>query len=60
MGVIRYAFNTLRVNTLFAGHNPQNEASAKMLKKVGFNYTHDEFYEPTGLYHPSYIIKNFL
>lgn len=52
--VVEYAFNCLKVNALFAGHNLKNEASAGLLKKVGFIYTHDEFYEPTGLYHPSY------
>ena len=52
--VINYAFNTLHVNSLFAGHNPNNKASQYLLKKVGFSYTHDEYYEPTKLYHPSY------
>lgn len=54
--VIEYAFKTLKVNTLFAGHNPKNIASAKLLKKLGFIYMKDEFYPPTGLYHPSYLM----
>ena len=54
--VIEYAFKDLRVNALFAGHNPKNIASAQLLKKLGFTYTHDEFYPPTGLHHPSYLI----
>ncbi len=54
--VIAYALNTLRVQGLFAGHNPQNQASAQLLKKLGFVYTHDEFYAPTGLQHPSYML----
>lgn len=54
--VIDHAFNTLRVEALFAGHNPKNTASAELLKKLGFIYTHDEFYPPTGLQHPSYLI----
>jgi len=54
--VIEYAFETLRVNALFAGHNPQNISSAQLLKKLGFSYTHDEFYPPTGLEHPSYLM----
>ena len=54
--VIEYAFNTLGVNGLFAGHNPKNIASAQLLKKLGFTYTHDEFYPPTGLQHPSYLM----
>jgi len=56
--VIEYAFKILRVNALFAGHNPKNIASAQLLKKLGFIYTHDEFYPPTGLRHPSYLMLN--
>lgn len=54
--VIEYAFKTLKVNGIFTGHNPNNTASARLIKKLGFKYTHDEFYKPTGLYHPSYIM----
>lgn len=54
--VIKYAFETINVDALFAGHNPKNTSSAKLLKKLGFKYTHDEFYAPTGLYHPSYLM----
>ena len=53
--VIEYAFKTLRVNAIFAGHNPKNIVSAQLLKKLGFIYTPDEFYPPTGLQHPSYL-----
>lgn len=56
--VIDYAFDELGVSGLFAGHNPHNKASCKMLKQLGFQYTHDEYYEPTGLEHPSYIMKS--
>jgi len=44
----------LDANGLFAGHNPNNTNSRKVLEKLGFTYVGDEFYEPTGLYHPSY------
>lgn len=54
--VMKYAFNTLGVKALFAGHNPANTASRRVLEKLGFRYTHDEFYPPTGLYHPSYLL----
>lgn len=54
---ISYAFDTLHAKELHAGHNPHNVASAAVLKKLGFQYTGDLFYEPTGLNHPSYIIK---
>ncbi|GGH17189.1 GNAT family N-acetyltransferase [Paenibacillus segetis] len=55
--VIQFAFETLDANNLFAGHNPLNRASKNLLIKLGFNYSHDEFYEPTGLNHPSYFYK---
>lgn len=52
--VIDYAFNVLNAAGLFAGHNPNNTASKKVLEKLGFSFIGNEFYEPTGLYHPSY------
>ncbi len=52
--VIDYAFNRLKVKGLFAGHHPDNRASQHLLEKLGFRYTHDEYYAPTGLKHPSY------
>ena len=42
---------------LFVGHHPHNAASQKVLLKLGFQYLSDRFYEPTGLYHPSYEMK---
>ena len=54
--VIAYAFDRLSAAALFAGHNPRNEASRRLLGKLGFRYTHDELYEPTGLHHPSYLL----
>jgi RimJ/RimL family protein N-acetyltransferase len=59
VAVIGYAFSTLKVNSLFAGHNPNNTASRHLLGQLGFRYTHDEFYSPTGLNHPSYEMKAF-
>ncbi len=56
--VIQYAFRELAASSLFAGHNPKNIASGKLLKKLGFEYSHDEYYEPTGLMHPSYILTS--
>ncbi len=55
--VIDHAFNNLKASALFAGHNPKNEPSKHLLEKLGFQYTHDEFYAPTGLKHPSYLLK---
>lgn len=56
--MIRYAFEERKADRLFAGHNPKNTASKWVLEKLGFQYTGDEYYEPTGLYHPSYILKD--
>lgn len=55
--VMDYAFGFLKVTALFAGHNPENSGSKNLLIKLGFKYTHDEFYVPTGLEHPSYLLK---
>lgn len=55
--VIAYAFNVLGIQGLFAGHNPANDASRRLLTKLGFQYTHDEYYAPTGLHHPSYVLR---
>ena len=54
--VIKFAFAELGAQALFAGHNPQNTVSRHLLTKLGFRYTHDEFYQPTGLDHPSYML----
>ena len=53
---IDHAFRIIGVKALFAGHNPANIASRGLLTRLGFVYTHDEFYEPTGLRHPSYVL----
>jgi len=52
--VMRYAFERLKVGALFAGHHPDNQGSRQLLLKLCFRYTHDEYYKPTGLQHPSY------
>ncbi len=57
VAIIDYAFNTLKVSGLFAGHNPKNDASRHLLEQLGFRYTHDEYYPPTNLNHPSYLLK---
>lgn len=55
--VMNYAFNKLGVEALFAGHNPNNLVSMHLLNKLRFRYTHNEYYDPTGLMHPSYRIN---
>ena len=52
--VIAHAFGAMHLSALHAGHNPHNHASRKTLLRSGFVYVRDEFYEPTGLVHPTY------
>jgi RimJ/RimL family protein N-acetyltransferase len=52
--VIAFAFDTLGASGLFAGHHPDNAGSKRTLEKLGFRYTGDELYPPTGLMHPGY------
>ena len=54
--VIDHAARVLGARALFAGHHPSNVASRATLLKLGFRYTHDELYAPTGLRHPSYLL----
>lgn len=54
--VITFAFETLGAQALFAGHHPANAASQRLLAKLGFRFTHEELYPPTGLKHPSYLL----
>lgn len=52
--MIGYAFSALQAEKLFAGHHPENAASQRLLEKLGFRRAGEEFYPPTGLYHPAY------
>lgn len=56
--VIDFAFGTRGIKSLFAGHHPENEASERLLKKLGFRWTHEEIYPPTGLMNPAYRLGN--
>jgi ribosomal-protein-alanine N-acetyltransferase len=53
---IAYAFESLSAKALVASHNPANDASRHLVQKLGFRYMHDEYYEPTSLDHPSYLL----
>jgi RimJ/RimL family protein N-acetyltransferase len=55
--IIEYAKSNFPLKDIYAGHNPLNTNSGKLLKKLGFNFLKTEFYEPTGLMHPTYVIK---
>jgi [ribosomal protein S5]-alanine N-acetyltransferase len=54
--VLSHAFHTLGAQAVFAGHHPQNHASRRLLAKLGFFHTHDQFYPPTRQMHPSYLL----
>lgn len=56
--VMDYGFTRLHAAKIFAGHHPQNQSSQKLLTRLGFRYIGENYYEPTGLYHPSYEISN--
>jgi ribosomal-protein-alanine N-acetyltransferase len=56
--MIAFAFEILDLKALFAGHHPENIASERLLRKLGFRYTHQEIYPPTGLLNPAYLLIN--
>jgi len=53
---IDFAFETIGANGLSAGHHPENLASKKVLEKLGFQYTHDEFFGALGIDIPYYLL----
>jgi RimJ/RimL family protein N-acetyltransferase len=55
--VIDYAFGTLQVKGLSAGHHPGNANSKKVLEKLGFRYTHDEHFPALGIEIPYYLLE---
>ena len=52
-----YAFDRLHVAAIFAGHHPGNLGSRKLVQKLGFAYQGDQHYIPTGLMHPTYLLR---
>jgi len=55
--VIKFARESLGADGLFAGHHPENVASRKVLSKLGFRFTHEELYAPTGKMHSCYLLS---
>jgi hypothetical protein len=39
-------------------HHPLNDASRRLLQGLGFRYTRDEFYAPTGQIEPCYLLRS--
>ena len=54
-GALDYGWQKLRLSRIYAGHHPGNQASRRILEKLGFAFLGNVFYEPTGLMHPSYV-----
>jgi ribosomal-protein-alanine N-acetyltransferase len=55
--LVKFGFENIGARALFAGHHPQNAASARVLSKLGFRFTHEEFYGPTRLLHRCYLLE---
>jgi [ribosomal protein S5]-alanine N-acetyltransferase len=55
IGALDYAWQKLQLSKVYAGHHPDNRASERILKKLGFQFIETVLYEPTGLMHPSYV-----
>jgi RimJ/RimL family protein N-acetyltransferase len=55
--LIDYGFGQVGAEALFAGHHPRNEGSRQLVGKLGFSYQRDQLYLPTGLMHPTYLLK---
>jgi len=53
---ISHAFGTLGLKEIYAGHQPGNVTSKKILEKLGFRFVRDEIYPPTGQINPLYIL----
>jgi RimJ/RimL family protein N-acetyltransferase len=54
--VIAFAFETVGAKGLSAGHHPGNANSKKVLEKLGFHYTHDEYFPALGIHIPYYLL----
>ncbi|HMD40246.1 MAG TPA: GNAT family N-acetyltransferase [Candidatus Acidoferrum sp.] len=55
--VIRYAFDMIGAKGLTAGHHPENANSKKVMAKLGFQYTHDEFFPALNMDIPYYLLE---
>jgi ribosomal-protein-alanine N-acetyltransferase len=52
--MIDYAFGTIGAKGLSVGHHPENLASKKVIEKMGFRYSHNEFFATLGMEIPYY------
>lgn len=56
--VIDYAFGNLGLTALYAGHHPENDASGRLLAKLGFTCIGTHYFARTGLDHPWYVLHS--
>jgi [ribosomal protein S5]-alanine N-acetyltransferase len=54
---IDFAFSVIGAKGVSAGHHPENLNSKKVLEKLGFQYTHDEFFSELGMCIPYYMVR---
>ena len=55
-GLIGHAVAKHKVRGLFARHQPSNHGFRRIMEKLGFRHTHDDFMPQTGLNHQSYLL----
>ena len=55
--VIEHGFTHLGADALFAGHHPANLASQKVLLNLGFERSGEEWYPPSGMIEPTYMLR---
>ena len=55
--VVAHAFERLHLRALFAGHDPANERSRRVLLALGFRHTGEEIYPPSGELEPCYLLQ---
>ncbi|HEY2547558.1 MAG TPA: GNAT family N-acetyltransferase [Candidatus Acidoferrum sp.] len=56
--VIDYGFEIVGAKGFSAGHHPDNVNSKKVMAKLGFRYTHDEFLPVLGIEIPYYLLRH--
>ncbi len=54
--VVEFAFNSMEIKGLVAQHHPEYLAPKELIKKLSFEYTHDEEYKKNEPPHPSYML----
>ena len=55
--VMAYGFDTLGLDAQTAGHHPENTNSQALITRLGFQYTHSEFWGPANVMTPYYRLR---